>query len=241
MVDAFGEWGWHTLREGEEGEWNLIRTWAQRYEVSQFCLASAESMRGDLVRGNNLLKTVVSKEERIKGYLVINPNHLEESAEEMKKYLSGGDFVGILLPPARLARPLNSWRTIEMLKMARRYDVPLVAFLETESDAGGLVSLVRRYPGLRSLAVLLPGCDWFAALRIISEVPNVAVIVTGLLTERGLVEQAVSLLGERRVLFGSGITRVHICRGIGMVLEADVTDRQRQMILEGNARAWLGL
>ncbi|MCS7223104.1 MAG: hypothetical protein NZ959_00895 [Armatimonadetes bacterium] len=241
MVDAFGEWGWQTLRAGDESEWQLLEKCAQRYGVSHYCLASAEAMRGDLIKGNERLAQVTRTNSLVKGYVVVNPNHLDESAGEMKKYLSEGQFIGIAIPPPRLSHPLGSWRTAEVVKMARRYDVPLLTFLETEKDAEGLLSLVRTFSGLRALAVLLRGCDWWVAFRILSESPNVATIVTGLLTERGVIEQGVALLGDRRVLFGSGMTKVHISRALGMILEADITDRQRQLILEGNARSWLSL
>jgi predicted TIM-barrel fold metal-dependent hydrolase len=89
--------------------------------------------------------------------------------------------------------------------------------------------------------VPLQGCDWWAALKIVSEVANIAVVVSGLLTERGIVEQSIALLGERRVLFGSGMLRIHPACGLGAVQEADLTERQRSMVTDANTRQWLGL
>ncbi|GBC98943.1 hypothetical protein HRbin17_01462 [bacterium HR17] len=239
IVDAYAELGWWTLYHRDGDEIEAIARYADRYGMTTVCIASAEALRGDLQLGNRKIAELVRQHQRLKGYVVVNPNHPEESAEDMKRYLGQAHFVGIVLPPPSLAYALSSWRTVELVKMARRYDVPFVAFAETAEDAQGLVALTKAFAGVRFVMVPLQGCDWWAALKIVAEVANIAVVVSGLLTERGIAEQAIALLGERRVLFGSGMTRFHPACGLGIVYEAELTERQRAMVLETNARQWL--
>lgn len=239
IIDAYAELGWWSLFHQDGDELAVIERYADRYGMATVCVASAEAMRGDLQLGNRRVAEAVERNPRLRGYLVINPNHPDESAEDMKRYLGRGGFVGIVLPPPSLAHPLSSWRTMELIKMARRYDVPFIAFAETSDDAQALVALTKSFAGIRFLMVPLQGCDWWAALKIVSDVANIAVGVSGLLTERGLVEQAVSLLGERRVLFGSGMTRIHPACSLGVIQEAELTERQRAMVLGTNAQQWL--
>lgn len=241
IIDAYAELGWWAVQNRDGDEAAVLDRFAERYGIATVCMASAEAMRGDLQLGNRKVADLVARNHRVKGYVVVNPNHPDGSASDMKRYLLRSGFIGIVLPPPSLAHPLNSWRTVELVKMARRYDVPFVAFAETSDDAQALVSLTRTFQGVRFLMVPLSGCDWWAALKIVEEVTSIAVIVSGFLTERGIVEQAVGLLGERRVLLGSGMTRIHPTCSLGMVQEADLTERQRAMVLETNARHWLGV
>ncbi|MFA0758313.1 MAG: hypothetical protein PVTTEEND_001248 [Candidatus Fervidibacter sp.] len=241
IVDAYAELGWWALFHQDGDELAVLERYADRYGMTTVCVASAEAMRGDLQLGNRKIAETVARNPRLRGYLIANPNHPDESAEDMKRYLGREGFVGIVLPPPSLSHPLSSWRTTELVKMARRYDVPFVAFAETSDDAQALVALTKSFAGIRFLMVPLQGCDWWAALKIVSEVANIAVVVSGLLTERGIIEQSIALLGERRVLFGSGMLRIHPACGLGAVQEADLTERQRSMVTDANARQWLGL
>lgn len=241
IVDAYVELGHRLVTQRGTDEAQNLFDLADRYKMETLCVASVEAMRGDLQRGNAHVAELIRRSQRLRGYVTVNPNHLEGSVEEMQRYLTGEGFVGIILPPPSFAPPFDSWRTQELIKRARRYSLPFVTFVERPEDAQGLVTLVRSFSGLRFLMIPLSGCDWWAALKVIEDTTNIAVIVSGLLTERGIVEQAVGLLGERRVLFGSGMGRVHPACGLGMVQEAALTDRQRWMVLETNAKNWLGL
>ncbi len=241
LVDAYAELGWWTMRRREGDEVAVMEQFAKRYNIGTLCLASAEAMRGDLALGNRKVAELVARYPRFRGYVVVNPNHLEASAEEMRRYLTREGFLGIVLPPPSLAHPFNSWRTVELVKMARRYDCPFVAFVETSEDAQALVGLTKAFAGIRFLMVPLKGSDWWAALKIVEDVANISLVVSGLLTERGIVEQGMALLGERRLLWGSAQTRIHPLCSLGMVQEAEITERQRAMIVETNARHWLGV
>lgn len=240
-IDVYAELGWWAIQNRDGDEIAAMGRLAERYNIGIICIASAEAMRGDLALGNRRVAELVSQNAKFRGYVVVNPNHLEASAEEMKRYLLRPNFLGIVIPPPSLAHPLNSWRTLELIKMARRYDCPFVTFIETSEDAQALVALTKSFSGIRFLMVPLQGSDWWAALKIVEDVPNISVVVSGLLTERGIVEQAVALLGERRVLWGSAMTRTHPTRSLGMVQEAELAERQRNMIAEINARHWLNL
>lgn len=241
LIDTYAELGWWAIQSREGDEISVVEKFAERYNIATICVASAEAMRGDLSLGNKKVAELLAQGEKFRGYVVVNPNHLEASAEEMKRYLTRGNFLGIVLPPPSLAHPFNSWRTIELIKMARRYDCPFVAFVETSYDAQSLVTLIKSFPGIKFIMVPTQGSDWWAALKIVEDVTNISLVVSGLLTERGIVEQAISLLGERRVLWASAMTKVHPTRSLGMIQEAELTDRQRSMIIETNAKQWLSL
>lgn len=241
LIDAYSELGWWAIQNREGDEVFVMEKFADRYNIATICVASAEAMRGDLSLGNKKVAEIVSQSQRFRGYVVVNPNHLEASSEEMKRYLTKGNFLGIVLPPPSLAHPFNSWRTIELVKMARRYDCPFLAFVETSFDAQAIVSLTKSFPGIKFLMIPTKGSDWWAALKIVEDVTNISLVVSGLLTERGIIEQASSLLGDRRVLWASTMTRVHPTRSWGMIQEAELTERQRNMMVEINAKHWLSL
>jgi predicted TIM-barrel fold metal-dependent hydrolase len=52
---------------------------------------------------------------------------------------------------------------------------------------------------------------------------------------------AVKTLGADRVLFGSGMTENNPFMQKGVVLDADITDREKEMVLYDNARRVFGI
>ena len=73
--------------------------------------------------------------------------------------------------------------------------------------------------------------DWEWALKVLREVPNVYIDTSGSLNDEGFVEMAVRELGVERVLFA---TDVAMEAGVGKVLGARITERQREKVFGKN-------
>jgi hypothetical protein len=76
-------------------------------------------------------------------------------------------------------------------------------------------------------------------LKDIAPYPNLHVDISGGEPEAGMVELAVKLLGAERVLFGTDTPIRSYGATLGKVLEAKLTQRQRELILFGNAKRLL--
>lgn len=77
------------------------------------------------------------------------------------------------------------------------------------------------------------GGDWERTLRAMRYAsPNIHVDISGSNLDDGQVEFAVAELGVERVLFGSDGT---MAGGVGKVIDATITDAERELIFWGNA------
>ncbi|MDA0747882.1 MAG: amidohydrolase family protein, partial [bacterium] len=102
---------------------------------------------------------------------------------------------------------------------------------QNRSDSEDFVRLARMYPE----AMIIEGHpivgDWEWALKVLREVPNVYIDTSGSLNDEGFVEMAVRELGVERVLFA---TDVAMEAGVGKVLGARITERQREKVFGKN-------
>ena len=88
-----------------------IEALMQRFGIDICFLASALALTGDLVGGNQALAQAIDGHPTLRGMVVINPNFVETSLEEMRKYLYQPNFVAAKLHGARHALPLTGDET----------------------------------------------------------------------------------------------------------------------------------
>ena len=100
--------------------------------------------------------------------------------------------------------------------------------------------LGRRYPET-TFIIAHAGMMWVKAFQAAKPYPNVCMDMSGFDPERGIVEKAVEMLGAERVLFGSDAPGRIYAAQLAKVLYADISERDRELILGGNAARLLNL
>jgi hypothetical protein len=109
-----------------------------------------------------------------------------------------------------------------------------------ESTPADVADLASRFPAVPLIMAHL-GHTRVKGLAEIAPHRNVLVDTSGSQPARGLLEEAVRRLGARRVVFGTDLPIRDYASTLGRIYEAPLTDRQRQLILGGNAARLLGL
>jgi predicted TIM-barrel fold metal-dependent hydrolase len=147
------------------------------------------------------------------GYCVVNPNFTDHAVREIEARVAAG-FVGVKLAASRRADD----RLLDPIAdAARKHGVPILHHIwqhrrwdwpgQEASDAGELVALARRHPRTRFiLAHLAGGGDWQHSLRVLRDVPNVWVDLSGSGLDTGMLEAALEAVGAARLLWGADIT-----------------------------------
>jgi hypothetical protein len=103
-----------------------------------------------------------------------------------------------------------------------------------------IAALGRRYPDT-TFIIAHAGMMWDKAFQAARPYPNVYMDMSGFDPERGIVEKAVQVLGAERVLFGSDAPgRIYVAQ-LAKVLYADISERDRELVLGGNAARLLNL
>lgn len=85
------------------------------------------------------------------------------------------------------------------------------------------------------------GHMWVKAYHAAKPYPNLFFDVSGFDPERGAVEMGVQILGAERILFGSDAPGRNYAAQVAKVQCADISERDKDLILSGNAIRLLGL
>ena len=147
------------------------------------------------------------------GYCFVNPNDTEHALTEIERRHAAG-MIGIKLAASRRADdPLLD----PIAELAGEHGLPILHHVwqhrrhewpgQEASDGAELCALAERHPGTRFiLAHLGGGGDWQHTLRVVPDVPNVWVDLSGSGLDGGMLEAAIDAVGARRLLWGADIT-----------------------------------
>ncbi len=100
--------------------------------------------------------------------------------------------------------------------------------------------LGKRYPATTFILAHAGGM-WVKAFQAAQPYPNLYFDVSGFDPERGIVETAVAMLGAERILFGSDVPGRSYAAQLAKVQYADISARDKALILGENAAALLRL
>ena len=184
--------------------------------------------------------------EELVGFCRLNPEHPKSSVlQEIDRCFATGLFKGIKLavfPNARSTRLDPVMRKAGELGAAVLHHCwyKTVQKYEGESDPTDIADLAARFPGIKIIMAHLSACGCRGMLDV-KPFKNVYVDTSGSPAITGMVEYGVKVLGADRLLFGSDAFGRDFSVQLGRVLDADISEAQRLMILRENAVKLLGL
>ena len=214
-----------------------------RAGVRLLCFAHHDALLCPDVGNAATVDAVRRHPDRLRGYVLINPNYPDEIASDLNAYDAHADvFVGLKL--------LASYHQ-------KAWDHPAYVPAWEFADARGLMVLSHTWGGDRycgeqmvekiagqypNLKLLLAHClhgRWDAAVQMARTFPNVYLDLCAVLDDRGVVETFVDAGLVDRILFGTDLPWFAPHQGIGALLSADITDEDRHKILHRNAEKLL--
>lgn len=189
----------------------------------------------------DLLKAMKEYPGKILGYCFVDPGFQKEALEEIEKRILEDGMIGVkLYNQYKCSDPVVYpivRKTIELevpiLQHAGYLTDPMEAAKQPNiSDARDLASLASLFPKAILIEAHVPGGgDWEWALKILRNVQNVFVDTSGSVIDCGVIEKAIRYVGENRLLFGTDLS---LEEGVGKILDANITEEQRQLIFGGN-------
>jgi uncharacterized protein len=168
----------------------------------------------DIEYGNSyLLQLQRAHPDRIRGYVVVNPNFTKHALTELTRCLDAG-MIGVKLAASRRA---NDPLLDPICQAAADRRVPVLHHVwqhrrreypgQEASDAAELGALAARHPRVNFiLAHIGGGGDWIHSLAAVRDIPNVFVDVSGSGVDGGMLEACVDFVGVERLLWGCDIT-----------------------------------
>lgn len=193
------------------------------------------------------IKAIKKYPGQLLGGFVLNPVYQKESLEEIKRCTDAG-----MIGPGELYYQvkINDPKYYPIIEKLIDLKMIIHSHAECQLGVGGyrmkyngykqpntsipedFVDIARRYPeGIFQYAHIGMGGDWEYECKLFREYPNIYVDTSGSNNAENMIDFAVEHLGEDRLFFASDNSYY---QGVGRVLSANLTDRQKQKIFFDN-------
>jgi len=192
-------------------------------------------------RNDNVLESMRRFPDFILGLCYVNPGYARAAQDEITRCIVDGGMVGLkLYYQYAIDEPVQFpviERCIELgvpilMHAGHLVDPKEIASQPRASSGEHFVEVARRYPEAMLICGHIGGGgDWEWQLKALREAPSVYIDTSGSVIDAGMIEQCVRDLGVERLLFGTDMSAE---RGVGKILDARITGRQREMIFSGN-------
>jgi uncharacterized protein len=223
--------------------------YADRMGIARLCLfmgttwhpkPTPEELRKE---NDDVLEAVRARPDRTFGFVYLNPKYTEVSLAEMDRCVRDGPMIGVKL---WYAMHCNAPQLDPIARRAAELGIPVLQHTwlinggnkPGESTPMELAELAARHPKTTFLCAHTGG-DWERGIRAIRPLPNIYADICGGEPSAGFVELAVAELGAERVLYGSDAGGRSYATQLAKVLDANVPDSAKRLILAGNARRLL--
>jgi len=207
----------------------------QRARFDLVGVASRRALAGDIVGGNAELKMTLDVCPTLRGWVVINPLYPERSNEEMRRYVGNPKWLGAMLHPEMCGESLASGATREALNAYRRYTKPLLVHVKDEVAVRQLEDLAREFSTLKIVASGAGYEDWQACMWAAKRTVNIYLEPFSGGTHRGKLETILATIGPNRVLFASAYPDHNPGAALGLLVDAKLSDAEKQGVLTTNA------
>lgn len=243
IVDIHGHYGnipWTPCRRSDiKGLGGIL----DEFNIRRCIVSSIEAIVYDIRNGNKEVVEAIRLESRLKGYVTVNANYVMESKELIEEYVTEHGFVGVKVHPECSHQPIDSPATLEILGVASKLRIPVLVHTYGSggvADPIRALNIVDLYPGLTIILGHMGGDNWRGGIEAAAKCDGIYVDPCSCTQPHAdKIKESVDSLGAERVLFGTDMPLLSPCWALGMVESAEITPRQREMILADNAkRIW---
>ncbi|MCD4823515.1 MAG: amidohydrolase [Phycisphaerae bacterium] len=232
IIDTHGHYGeWAFASKGHSVEY-LVEL-LERYGIDTCILSSSLGVVYDFREGNSSLASTIQNYPQLLGYIVLNPNYLTESIQELEKYAHNEKFVGIKIHSDYTAQEPNFREYVELLRVVdEKYPQPLLVHV---MDTAALAEAAVMFPKLNFIAAHMGEINWKRSIKNFGKLQNVYVDISGASDKS--IEEGIESMGVSRILFGTDLTLISPAEAMGKVYDANISEKDRELIFSENARA----
>ncbi|MFA5448960.1 MAG: amidohydrolase family protein [Clostridia bacterium] len=213
--------------------------------------SSLESLVGNYIEGNNFaLKQVLQYKDRLKAYLVINPNYIDDMQNYIEKNFSSNGFVGLKLHTDMHGHSPMSEEVCKIYDYASKYNLPVLSHNFGSYDIAGKIATM--FPNL--IMIMAHGTSRIKLPNTKSEIQSVKALAQSIKNREhfyidtatsvvpyGANELFAEIFGTERILFGSDMGFLDPAFSIARIYGGEFSEQQKQSILRENAKQLFGL
>ena len=228
-----GKWPFAGIKDDNEFSMQVL----QKFNIEKCIVSSAEAIVYDMVAGNSQMASFVAAHDELLGYVVLNPNYLELSQMELDKYSDRKDIVGVKLHPFYSHSPFTSADSKKLLRIIGSLKMPILVHTHDVpwSSPAQVGEMASEFPD----QVFIMGhgglTNFDDGIAVTAEHDNIFLEICGSPIPSGKIDKAVEKLGSKKILYGSDIALLSPAFALGTVLDAAISESQKEDILYNNA------
>jgi len=187
-----------------------------RFEIERAMVCAPFYLRSDYILGNDRILELMDRyPEKVIGFCSLNPLFEEEAISELERCLKKG-MKGIKLHSDISKIPYDDPRTFPIVEKAIDMDIPL--FLHTGEDSIEQAKFIScKFPEATFIFAHIGNKAWRKTISFAKDHQNIILCTSGLIFDRGFLEESVSAVGDERVVYGSDFVLVNPAINIGIV------------------------
>lgn len=212
---------------------------AKAMDVDKIFISPHGAISVDYKLGNEQIREAVEKyPHRVYGYLTLNANYLDEIEDQLDKYYSNKNFIGIKLHPALHNYKITGSRSMELFEKVK--------------DSGGIIlthswegqtcnvdmceEIIRSYPHVPLVLAHAggTGAGVEKSINVINKYENAYLDTSGFEFSNIWLEDIIKKADYKKIFFGSDFPFHDIRGGLSRVLFANVKDSIKVDILGNN-------
>ena len=207
--------------------------------VDMAVVAHSMALISDFSKGNDLvIELLDSYPERFYGYCTVNPLYPEEMLSELERCSAHPKMLGIKLHPYCHERPLSYKGYRTAYEFATKKNLFVMSHTYTAEDIDMTDKLAIEFPDTVFIMAHMGGekMNVENALEVIKKHKNVYGDFSGSQSWEGIIEWYVSVVGSKKLLYGTDTPCMNPSATLALVGLAEITDDEKRDILGLNMK-----
>ena len=216
----------------------------QRDGIDVSFISSSLAIVYDIREGNQELAQAIRGHDQLFGYVAVNLNYLEESLQELERYLGDGDehgenkqFVGVKVHPLLSKHRYDTPEGMALTRAVAAYNVPMLihTYGSALESPWNVVPAAKANPEVPIILAHMGGDAWWEGIRAAQESPNLYLEICATPTDPVKLRAGIKAVGAERVLFGTDAALFESTHLLGSIEDAGLSAEEHDLIMWGNA------
>lgn len=214
-----------------------------KYGIDKRCVSWWQPHNAPDVGNVEVAKAIKKYPDRLLGFAVINPRWYQAAVDEVIKTKEELGMVGLKFHPAACHYHSDSPCLNKAVEKGIELGFPMLFHCGADeySHPRNLSNLAARFPEATIIMAHMGEEAWFEGISIAAEHPNIILDTTGSANFYRILNFAIELVGEDRIVFGMDFPAYNPGPEIAKVRDADISEAQKKKIMGENAVRILGL
>jgi len=232
VIDSNTYFGFYPGRGVDSSLERLLRL-MKNYRISRSITLSLRGIFYDFVAGNEETLKICSSRRELIPAAVIDPRRYINCFDEIDKRVSQG-FKLFRFFPNFQRWPIEYITFYEILKRINEYGVPVMISIPNPGDTTKLYTAIKEL----DLPIILSGLNdayiFFSELLTVCKLKENLYVETHCFTTPDAYELFVREVGPDKIIYGSGSPLTYIGSSLNSLMNSDVSERDKKLILREN-------